>query len=107
MFVKAIGGACDVNSASANAAVPPARSAITAGWYHRRIRCLSAALVLCGVCVVFATTSALSSAQSPAARARDLYDRALALERRGNSPAALSLLWEAASLAPKNGDIQD
>ena len=45
-------------------------------------------------------------AQTPA-RARDLYERAVELERRGNGPAALSLLWEAAGLAPQDGAIQD
>ena len=45
--------------------------------------------------------------RAPAARATDLYQRALELERRGNDPAALSLLWEAAGLAPHDGAIQD
>src|SRR5215510_1772320 len=43
----------------------------------------------------------------PPPRARELYDRAVELERRGNAPAALSLLWEAAGLAPQDGVIQD
>jgi tetratricopeptide (TPR) repeat protein len=47
------------------------------------------------------------AAQSPVARARDLYERAGELERRGNAAAALSLLWEAAGLAPADGAIQD
>jgi len=47
-----------------------------------------------------------AAAQTPG-RARDLYDRALDLERRGNGAAALSLLWEAAGLAPQDGVIQD
>ena len=46
-------------------------------------------------------------AQAPAGRARDLYDRALDLDRRGNAAAALSLLWEAAGLAPDDGEIQN
>ena len=44
--------------------------------------------------------------QTPS-RARDLYERAVALEQRGNPAAALSLLWEAAGLAPKDGLIHD
>jgi tetratricopeptide (TPR) repeat protein len=46
-------------------------------------------------------------AQSQAARATELHQRALELERGGNNPAALSLLWEAAGLAPADGDIQN
>lgn len=49
----------------------------------------------------------LLGAQSPTARAKDLYTRALELDRRGNSAAALSLLWEAAGVAPGDGLIQD
>ena len=49
----------------------------------------------------------LLAAQAPPARATELYQRALELERRGNGPAALSLLWEAAGLAPQDGVIHD
>jgi protein O-GlcNAc transferase len=49
----------------------------------------------------------LLAAQAPAARATDLYERALELERRGNAAAALSLLWEASGLAPLDGVIQN
>jgi tetratricopeptide (TPR) repeat protein len=48
-----------------------------------------------------------SRAQEAAARAKDAYARAIDLEERGNSPAALSLLWEAAGLAPRDADIQN
>lgn len=41
------------------------------------------------------------------ARAQELYERATELERRGNAAAALSLLWEAAGLAPADGVVQD
>ena len=44
--------------------------------------------------------------QDPAARARMSYARAVELERAGNHPAALALLWEAAGLAPQDADIQ-
>lgn len=49
----------------------------------------------------------MPAAQPAPARAKDLYQRALELERRGDTPAALSLLWEAAGLAPGDGAIQD
>jgi tetratricopeptide (TPR) repeat protein len=38
-------------------------------------------------------------------RARHLYDRARELDRRGDA-GALALLWEAAGLAPQDGEIQ-
>jgi tetratricopeptide (TPR) repeat protein len=42
-----------------------------------------------------------------ATRAREAYSRAIELETQGNNPAALSLLWEAAGLAPRDADIQN
>lgn len=39
-------------------------------------------------------------------RARDLYARAVQLEADNNWPAALSLLWEAAGLAPRDAEVQ-
>jgi tetratricopeptide (TPR) repeat protein len=57
--------------------------------------------------ILVAGTQLNAAAQAPTARAKDLYDRALELERRGNDSAALSLLWEAAGLAPQDGVIQD
>jgi len=56
---------------------------------------------------ILVAASELSAAAQAPGRARDLYDRALDLERRGNGAAALSLLWEAAGLAPRDGVIQD
>ena len=47
------------------------------------------------------------ASQDPAARARDSYTRAIALEAEGNHLAALALLWEAAGHAPKDADIQN
>ena len=41
------------------------------------------------------------------ARARSLYQQALDLQKRANDDAALSLLWEAATLAPRDADIQN
>jgi protein O-GlcNAc transferase len=40
-------------------------------------------------------------------RAREAYDRAVALEAEGNHAAALSLLWAAAGAAPRDADIQN
>lgn len=65
-----------------------------------RIRVLAAA-------VIVGAAQWLPAAQAPAARATDLYQRSLELEQRGDSAAALSLLWEAAGLAPQDGAIQD
>ena len=38
---------------------------------------------------------------------RQAYDRAVELEGRGNYAAALSLLWEASGLAPRDADVQN
>jgi len=57
------------------------------------------------VLVFVVATQLIAAAQ--AGRARELYDRAVELEQKGNGAAALPLLWEAAGLAPKDGDIQD
>ena len=54
-------------------------------------------------CVVVLRAATLAQAQSP----RDLYTRAAQLESQGNHPAALTLLWEAAGLAPRDADIQN
>ena len=45
--------------------------------------------------------------QQPENRAREIYARALRLQTEGNQPAALSLLWEAAGLAPHDADVQN
>lgn len=45
--------------------------------------------------------------QDPVTRARETYARAVDLEAKGNHPAALALLWEAAGLAPRDADIQN
>ena len=65
-----------------------------------RNHCLAAAAILM-------TADLLLAAQAPPARSADLYQRALDLERRGNTPAALSLWWEAAGVAPRDGEIQN
>ncbi len=65
--------------------------------------------LLRGVCAVALTCA--PAAQTPegqdAARARDAYHRAVALEEQGNDAAALAILWEAAGLAPHDAEIQN
>jgi tetratricopeptide (TPR) repeat protein len=46
-------------------------------------------------------------AQDSLTRAKQAYTRAIELESQGNSAAALSLLWEASGLAPRDPDIQN
>lgn len=45
--------------------------------------------------------------QDASARARQAYARAIELEAAGNHGAALSLLWEASGLAPRDADVQN
>ena len=61
---------------------------------------------LLAILFVVPTAQPTSAAQEPA-RARQAYDRAIALEAEGNQSAALSLLWEASGLAPRDADIQN
>jgi tetratricopeptide (TPR) repeat protein len=56
--------------------------------------------------ILLLSCSPLLAAQD-AERARELYDRAIELDAHGNGGAALSLLWEAAGLAPRDADIQN
>src|SRR5687767_3336997 len=55
---------------------------------------------------LLATLLALSGAQDQTG-AREAYERAIALEARGDQPAALSLLWRAAGLDPGDAEIQN
>ena len=48
-----------------------------------------------------------AAGQAATGRARQAYDRAVELESQGNHAGALSLLWEAAGLAPRDPDIQN
>jgi tetratricopeptide (TPR) repeat protein len=50
---------------------------------------------------------AVSIAQDTASRAKQVYAKAVELDSRGNHPAALALLWEAAGIAPDDPDIQN
>jgi tetratricopeptide (TPR) repeat protein len=45
--------------------------------------------------------------QTATGRARQAYERAIELEEQGNAVGALSLLWEAAGLAPRDADVQN
>jgi tetratricopeptide (TPR) repeat protein len=60
-----------------------------------------------GAALLVACLSAPLPAQEPQSRARTLDRRATELDRQGNAAGALPLLWEAAGLAPADGDIQD
>lgn len=46
-------------------------------------------------------------AQETDPRATEAYKRAIELEAKGNDAGALSLLWEASGLAPRDADIQN
>src|SRR5437899_2465566 len=62
------------------------------------------------ICKRVVAVAILASAQplmAGQALPRTLYDRALVLERRDDAAGALALLWEAAGLAPRDGDIQN
>jgi tetratricopeptide (TPR) repeat protein len=52
-----------------------------------------------------APAAALDATQD--APARSIYQQALDLQNRANDDAALSLLWEAATLAPRDAEIQN
>src|SRR5262245_3915074 len=51
--------------------------------------------------------AALTCAQDASARAKAASDRARELDAQGNASGALSLLWEAAGLAPHDADVQN
>lgn len=48
-----------------------------------------------------------AAAQDTRSRAREAYARAVELEAAGNDTAALTLLWQAAGLAPDDADVQN
>ena len=56
---------------------------------------------------ILAVQPAADAGQATATRAADAYKRAIELQARGDDPAALSLLWQAAGLAPRDADIQN
>lgn len=59
------------------------------------------------VACVLAVGIAAGSDQDPSARAKRAYARAVELDTAGNHAGALSLLWEAAGLAPHDADVQN
>jgi len=65
-----------------------------------RVLAIVAATVLSGQVTV-------TGQQDAATRAKYAYARALELEVQGNHSAALSLLWEASGLAPRDADVQN
>ena len=66
---------------------------------------VTAICVVCALSVV--TGQVIAAAQHRTTRATDVYAHALELQTQGNDSAALSLLWEAAALAPHDADIQN
>lgn len=59
------------------------------------------------VASLLSSRAGLVVAQAPAARAQDAYAHAIELETKGDHASALSLLWEAAGLAPHDADVQN
>src|SRR5262245_8744384 len=64
------------------------------------------ALACVAIWLAVGNTTAAPS-QDSSARAKAAYERAIKLEAENNPSAALSLLWEAAGLAPRDPDIQN
>lgn len=64
---------------------------------------VAAGLVAC----LLLLPAGLSAQRGDEARAKAAFARALELESQGNDSAALSLLWEAAGLTPRNADVQN
>jgi tetratricopeptide (TPR) repeat protein len=61
----------------------------------------------CLLAIVLLSAAPAGAGQEPAARAKQAYARAIELEGQGNQAAALSLLWEASGLAPRDADIHN
>jgi tetratricopeptide (TPR) repeat protein len=61
--------------------------------------------------ILFATLltaqASVDAGQEATARGRQAYERAIELEDQGNYAAALSLLWEASGLAPRDAEVQN
>jgi tetratricopeptide (TPR) repeat protein len=58
------------------------------------------------LCLLWAHGATGGVPQETPPRAREAFAHAIDLESRGNSAAALPLLWEAAGLAPRDADVQ-
>jgi hypothetical protein len=63
---------------------------------------LSIALIVCAL-----SQPVVASQLPDPARAKGAYARAIELEAEANHTAALSLLWEAAALAPHDADVAE
>lgn len=59
------------------------------------------------VCIALPAAQAFLAGQETPAGARQAYERAVELEGQGNYAGALSLLWEASGLAPRDADVQN
>jgi tetratricopeptide (TPR) repeat protein len=59
------------------------------------------------IVVVLIAQALVGADEQTSARATEAYNRAIQLESNGNDAGALSLLWEAAGLAPRDPDIQN
>ena len=70
------------------------------------IRCSTVGLVAFGIAMMQCAGTS-DAAQDSAGLAKSAYARAVDLEAKGNDPAALSLLWQAAGLAPRDADVQN
>ena len=66
-----------------------------------------AIFVVCALSILGGQAIGAAAQQTPTTRAKDAYARAVELQTQGNHTAALSLLWEAAGLAPHDADIQN
>jgi len=67
-------------------------------------RRLTLAIVLLSI---LGARALVTADQQAGTRAAQAYQRAIELETKGNDAGALSLLWEAAGLAPHDPDIQN
>ena len=65
------------------------------------------AFAIAGTLLLLAPRPALGAQRGDEARAKAAFARALELESQGNGPAALSLLWEAAGLSPRDAEVQN
>jgi tetratricopeptide (TPR) repeat protein len=65
------------------------------------------AFAIAGTLLLLPPRPALGAQRGDEARAKAAFARALELESQGNGPAALSLLWEAAGLSPRDAEVQN
>ena len=70
-------------------------------------RWLLAIALLMGQTALVSIHAEQAREQIATGRARQAYERAIELEAQGNYIGALSLLWEASGLAPRDADVQN